>query len=434
MACGHSFPVIHGIFHFFYQLALPLVFLAAFPGWVVKMIRRGGFGTRLAERVAWYGGPADYEPCGAVHLHAISVGECMLALKLIRVWRELLPDQAFVIAVGTATGHAVAAEARIPGLRVTYAPLDFSIMVRRYLKRFEPERVVLIEGEIWPNLMRKCTGRGVPVSLVNARMSPRSARRLEKAAWLARPYYSLLSLVALQFDRDRWIWEKLGVNPEKIAMTGSLKFDPGPDIPRRRPEFSALLDQFGNRPVVLAASTHAGEEAWLAKQIHKAIPEALPVIVPRHAERRSEVRAELERAGFSVVMRSAPALPAGGKEAFVIDTTGELRDWTAHADIVIIGKSFMAHGGQNPAEAILADKPLIFGPHMENFEPLADDLVKAGGATRASDPDELIAALHALQDDAVRRTQVDRARQQLANHAGAAERIVKLVRSSGDVG
>lgn len=410
-----------------YQLGLPLVFLAAFPGWVVKMIRRGGFGTRLAERVAWYGVPADFEPCGAVHIHAISVGECMLALKLIRVWREADPDQVFVIAVGTATGHAVATGAGISGLRVTYAPLDFSGMVTGYLKRFEPERIVLIEGEIWPNLMRKCARQGVPVSLVNARMSPRSARRLEKAAWLVRPYYSLLSLVALQFDRDRGIWETLGVNPEKIVMTGSLKFDPGSDLPRWRPEFSALLDEFGKRPVVLAASTHAGEESWLAERILEAMPKALPVIVPRHAERRSEVRAELERSGFSVVMRSAPAMPAGGKEAFVIDTTGELRDWIAHADIVIVGKSFMAHGGQNPAEAVLAGKPLIFGPHMENFEPLAGDLVKAGGATRASGADELIAALRALRDDSVCQSQVDRAKKELANHSGAAERIVDLV-------
>src|SRR6478609_4912036 len=290
-----------------YRLLLPLLFIAAFPGWIVKMLRRGGFGTRLGERAAIYTTPLEQEPCGAVHFHAVSVGESLLALKLIREWQIDEPDRRFVLATGTATGHAVATSARIPGLRVTYSPLDFRWMVRRYLKRFEPSQIVLIEGEVWPHLLLDCQRRHIPVRLVNARMSPRSARRFAKfAAWL-RPIYSLLDAVAIQQTDDIASWEMLGLGREKIHDTGSLKFDPGSGgRPQRRTEFQDMIDAFGKgRPVILAASTHAGEAAWIAEAIREAHPEALPVIVPRHAERRAEVKAELEKAGFEVVLRSS---------------------------------------------------------------------------------------------------------------------------------
>ena len=126
----------------FYRIILPLLFLAAFPGWIVKMLRRAGFGTRLGERAAIYTTPLDYEPCGAVHVHAFSVGEAMLALKLVREWLVREPERRFVLATGTATSHAVATAADIPGLRVTYSPLDFPSMVRRYLNRFEPSQIM----------------------------------------------------------------------------------------------------------------------------------------------------------------------------------------------------------------------------------------------------------------------------------------------------
>jgi 3-deoxy-D-manno-octulosonic-acid transferase len=412
-----------------YRFLLPLLFLTAFPGWIVKMLRRGGFGTRLGERAAIYTTESEFEPHGAVHVHAVSVGEALLALKLIREWLLQEPERRFVLATGTATGHAVATAAAITSVRVTYAPLDFRFMVSRYLKRFEPAHIVLIEGEAWPHLLLACRKRGIPVSLVNARMSPRSARRYRKfASWL-RPLFSMLDAVAIQETEDAEIWRDLGVPPERIHHTGSLKFDPaGGACPVRQPEFQEMLDAFGkNRRVILAASTHAGEDAWITAAIPAA---ALPVIVPRHAERREEVKGELERAGFDVVLRSrfqAPAATGDRRDVFVIDSTGELRDWTAHADVVIIGKSFLATGGQNPAEAIIAGKPVIFGPHMENFQPLADHLAAAGGCIRAHDENSLregiITALDPAKADAMTRE----ASRILARHEGATRRVITLL-------
>lgn len=410
-----------------YRITLPLLFLAAFPGWILKMLRRGGFGTRLAERAAIYSPPLEYEPCGTVHFHAVSVGEAMLALKLIREWKLTEPGRRFVLATGTATGHAVATSSGITDLRVTYSPLDFPSMVRRYLDRFEPSQIVLAEGEVWPHLLLECRRRGIPVRLVNARMSPRSAKRFRRfAAWL-RPIYRLLDFVAIQEPEDAEIWECLGLESEKIITTGSLKFDPGSGPrPARRPEFQSMLDDFGkNRPIILAASTHPGEDAWIAHAIRIAAPQALPVIVPRHSERRAEVRADLEKAEFDVVFRSHFHPPTRPDHAcFVIDTTGELRDWTAHADVVVIGKSFLSTGGQNPCEAILAGIPVIFGPHMENFQPLASRLLATGGAISAPDATALSQAIRDALDPAKAAAATTRASALLARHEGATQRIL----------
>lgn len=417
-----------------YRLLLPFLFIVAFPGWILKMLRRGGFHTQLGERAAIYTTPLEYEPCGAVHFHAVSVGESLLALKLIREWLMEEPGRRFVLATGTATGHAVARAADIPGLRVTYSPLDFRWMVRRYLNRFEPAQIVLIEAEVWPHLLLECQRRKTPVRLVNARMSPRSARRFTRCAGLLRPLYSLLDFVAIQEPEDAGIWEMLGICPQNIHPTGSVKFDPGSGArPSRNPEFQVMLDCYGkNRPVVLAASTHAGEAAWIAAAIRDANPDILAVIAPRHAERRMEVKAELEAAGFAVSLRSTftePAASADRPQVFVIDSTGELRTWTAHADGVIIGKSFLATGGQNPGEAILAGKPVIFGPHMENFQPLAQRLVTTGGAICARDPSELSQAILTSINPQQAEAMTRHATKVLARHDGATRRILALLRA-----
>ena len=414
-----------------YRLLLPPLFLAAFPGWIVKMLRRGGFGTGLGERLAIYKSPLEFEPCGAVHVHAVSVGESLLALKLIRAWKLRDADQRFVLATGTATGHAVATAAGIPDVRVTYSPLDFPWMVGIYLKRFEPSRIILIEGEAWPHMLLACRRKQIPVSLVNARMSPRSARRYRRFAAWVRPVFSMLDAVAIQEAEDADIWEDLGVDRKKIHLTGSLKFDPDGAVPTKRPAFQNLLDAFGNRPVVLAASTHVGEDAWIATAIREAAPDALAVIVPRHAERRAEVTAELQAAGHPVVLRSnfTPERITPS-HVLVIDSTGELRDWTAHADVVIIGKSFLETGGQNPCEAILAGKPVIFGPHMENFEPLASRLVASESCLRVSDQNSLVLAIRQAMDPLKSASMTRHATSVLATHEGATERILDLLNAS----
>jgi 3-deoxy-D-manno-octulosonic-acid transferase len=419
------FPLVLG----FYRVLLPVFLLLSLPGWLIRMGRRGGFGSGLRERFSIYLPDLEDEPCGAVHLHAVSVGETMIAVKLIRAWQAREPGKRFVLATGTATGHAVGVDAALPGVRVTYAPVDFTICVKRYLGRFEPSQIVLVEGEAWPHLLLACRRRGVPVRLVNARLSPRSERRYRKLAAVIRPVFGMLDAVAAQETADLARWEAMGVATARITVTGSSKFDPGAAVkPARRAEFAGMLENFGaGRPVVLAASTHAGEEAWIGKVVRES--GALFAVVPRHAERRAEVKADLEKEGFEVVLRSAfhpPADPA--RACLVIDSTGELRDWTAHATVVVIGKSILGTGGQNPAEAILARRPLLFGRHMENFEPLASSLVARGGAIRFDDEAGLSRGLRELSGDPARREAAcDAAAAVLQQHDGATARILDLL-------
>lgn len=414
-----------------YRVMLPFWLLLAAPGWVVKMARRGGFGSGLGERFAIYTTPPEGEPCGAIHVHAVSVGEALLALKLIRAWRERDPAARFVLATGTATGHEVARRAELADVRVTYVPVDLRLCVASYLRRFEPARLVLVEGEMWPHLLLACRRRGVPVMLVNARLSPRSEARFRAVAPIVRPVFGLLDGMAVQEPEDIARWEALGIDRAKLRVTGSMKFDPGAGaLPARRPEFTAMLAAFGpGRPVVLAASTHGGEDAWIGAAVREAWPQALFVTVPRHAERRAEVKASLEAIGFEAIARSAFTPPQDPARAcLMVDSTGELRDWTAHAAAVVIGKSILGIGGQNPAEAIQARSVLFFGPHMENFEPLAARLASRGGAWRFTTAEELATGLkHRLGDPAAAEAACSAAAEVLAVHSGATSRMLDFL-------
>jgi 3-deoxy-D-manno-octulosonic-acid transferase len=189
-----------------------------------------------------------------------------------------------------------------------------------------------------------------------------------------------------------------------------------------------MLAAFGsNRPIVLAASTFPGEETLLASAIYAAAPIALPVIVPRHAERRSEVTQALTKAGFHVTLRSKFNPPSLKNDVFVIDSTGELATWTSHADVVIIGKSFLSIGGQNPAEAILANKPLLLGPHMENFQPLVRHLHASGGALLAETETEISSAIRRALAPATATSLTENATRILAQHEGATRRHLKVL-------
>ena len=238
----------------------------------------------------------------------------------------------------------------------------------------------------------------------------------------------MLDWVALQEEGDREIWRVLGVADEKIVHTGSLKIDPlVGSVGHAREEFRQMLSSFGvGRPIVLAASTHVGEEVWLAKRLREMNSQVLPVMVPRHAERREEVRKELEAAGYRVSLRSQFRDNEPG-EVMVIDSTGELKDWIACADVVVIGKSFLAKGGQNPVEAVLAGKPVVFGEHMENFEPLSSQLAQAGGARRVVGPEEFDRAIHDCLDAGTSQQMVESALRVISKHQGATDRILGLI-------
>ena len=418
------------IFLLLYNLLLPVFLVISIPGYLIKMKKRGGFGTGLSERFGIYKKPASAEPKGGLYVHAVSVGETFIALKFIREWCKT-HDEPVVLATSTATGHQVARDAALPNVRSLYSPLDVPGLPGRCLKRFEPKAVVLIEAELWPNFAEACHRRHIPMIMVNARLSPRSEGRYAKVRGITRLLFERLSALGAQNDNDKGRFARIGVNPDIITAPGSIKFDVMGDTPHNlREDFRSILDRLrGGKSIVLAASTHAGEEALIASAIREA--GAFPLIVPRHAERREQVVADLTQAGFTPLLRTAGNIPTDLPDnvCYVADTTGELRDWTALADAVVIGKSFLARGGQNPVEAIAAHKPVIIGPDMTNFADLVT-LLKKEDAILSCDAPELSATIRqALDGSDATKARTERAYQALHVHSGATQRSVQLVDS-----
>lgn len=420
-----------------YNLLLPVFFLIAFPAWLVKMWKRGGYGSGLMERLGRFQRSGSLEPKGVVYVHAVSVGEVLIALKLIDAWLLRFPAEKIVLAATTSTGHQTARGKAPEGARVIYSPLDFCFVTRKVLRRFEPKKIVLVEAETWPNLLNEARRMGIPVAMVNVRLSQRSEARFQKFSALIQPIFAMVDLYCVQNEGDRERFVRLGVPAEKIRTTGSIKFDPaGGAEPRRRSDFQNQLDDFGpRRQVVMAASTHAGEEKMLGAALLRSKRNLLYVVVPRHAERRAEVTKDLESLGFEVVLRSRYHKPANPQKAcLVVDTTGELRDWTAHADVLAVGKSWIGEGGQNPAESIIAGVPVICGPSMGNFEPLITMLREAGGvkmlASEALDAESISAAIESLlSEPAEAKVMTEAARLVLATHHGAVTKTIDCLKN-----
>ena len=416
------------IFLLIYNLLLPVFLILSIPGYLIKMKKRGGFGTGLRERFGLYKVPASAEPKGGLYVHAVSVGEVFIALKFIREWVKTHKEPV-VLATSTATGHQVVRDAALPGVRALYSPLDVPGLSGRCLKRFAPKAVVLIEAELWPNFAEACHRMKIPMLMLNARLSPRSEGRYRKVRGITSLLFSRLTALGAQNANDKGRFGGIGVNEDIITVTGSIKFDVLGDTPAEpRAEFRELLSTVsGGKPVVLAASTHAGEEALIAKAIRQA--GAFPLIVPRHAERRADVVKELTAAGFTPVLRTTGALPAPIPEniCYVADTTGELRDWTALADVAVIGKSYLARGGQNPVEAIAARVPVVFGPDMTNFADLVT-LLNAENSVWQCEQEQLADTLkQVLTDKNEAAARCERAYNALHVHSGATARSVALV-------
>lgn len=412
-----------------YNILYPVFLVLSLPGYLIKMYRRGGYGTGLLERFGYYKVKAEEEPTGGIYVHAVSVGEVLIAVKWIREWLKRHPEGKVVLATSTSTGHEIAIKNCPKGVRVLYSPLDLPMLAGRCLNRFRPRAFVLVEAELWPNMGMAAKRRGIPQIMINARLSARSERRYKKILPLTRLFFSFLDKVCVQDKGDVVRFAGIGIPEEKIVVTGSIKFDhKGISAPGKREDYSLILDTLRRgKPVVLAASTHAEEEVAIAAAIRGA--GGFPLIIPRHAERRDEVVKGLNEDGWEPVLRTKGILPDPVPEnaCYVADTTGELRDWTAHAEIVVIGKSFLSKGGQNPAEAIAAKIPVIAGPHMGNFQSLADLLDKRGGIYRAALPEleEALVKLLGHPEEAL--TQAENAFKVLSIHDGAAERTAVQV-------
>lgn len=389
-----------------YNLLLPLGLLILLPGALRKMRARGGRWADMAGRFGRL--PLEKRsaiaalPCGQdrIWMHAVSVGEAGIAIKLITRLLKEAPQTGIVLTTTTPTGHAMAEEfaVRQAGrVVVLYSPVDLPFVSGFFLDLIRPSQIILIEAEVWPNLVHSARRQGIQVSMVNARLSAKSERRFRQLSFLMRPVFAMLDQVHVQEPEDVARFAALGVEPAHIHHTGSIKFDPqGAEVDEA--QVSRLRDVMhqagiteGHRPV-LFASTHNGEEALLARVVQRLAAkhrDLALLVVPRHVERAEAILAELGESGIAAQRRSQVdssfVIRHSSLPALLVDTTGELRAWQCLASIVIVGKSFLTTGGQNPAEAVMAKKPVLFGPHMENFEALVELLLKQQGAVQVAD-------------------------------------------------
>jgi len=415
-----------------YNLLWPVGLLLFLPGYLAKMFRRGGYRRNFGQRLGFYSTESRERLHGKhpTWIHAVSVGEIVIALKLAEELRALEPDLKCVLTTTTTTGHALAEKSVPEWMQVLYAPLDFWPVMRRAFRVIAPQRIVLIEAEVWPNLVAEARKRKIPLVLANARLSPRSEQRFRRFRSFVTPTFRQLDLVCVPSIEDAERWKSLGVESGRIHAVGNIKYDVS-NLPHSSGEVQRLIETETTRPILFGGSTHRGEEKILIEAfcaLRSQFANLFLVLAPRHVERASEIEADLRSRNLRSIRRSAVSKGVEGSDCLLIDTTGELRDWYEIATIVFIGKSLTAHGGQNPVEAISARKPVIIGPHMENFASLAKQLIAENGAVCVQDLPELIVTSRRLLRDAAAREQlVTNALRVLQPHRETAARTAALI-------
>jgi 3-deoxy-D-manno-octulosonic-acid transferase len=421
---------------FLYNIAFPFVLLGLLPGFLFRMLRRGKYRHKFGQRFAIYS-PRVREklsPGGWTWIHAVSVGEVLIAQKFIRELKRREPGLRVVLSTTTSTGFALANSEKSDWLEPIYNPVDFLWSARAAVKLIRPRRLILVEAEVWPNLTAEAKKQGAALALVNARLSARSESRYLWVRAFVAPVFNQLDLLCVQEPADEDRWAALGVEREKILVTGSIKFDDAEESAPARKDFRPALRELGvppDAPVLLAGSTHAGEEKILGEMVlrlRRDFPDLFYIVVPRHAERWRSLRDELTQLGLRVALRVDGGTPPAGADTLLVNTTGELRDWYDTATVVFVGKSLTAHGGQNPVEAVVAGKAVVVGPNMENFSTLVAQLVRGRGIVQVADAAGLEAAVKSLlADPGWRSALAAHGVECLAAHRGATARTCEAV-------
>jgi 3-deoxy-D-manno-octulosonic-acid transferase len=418
---------------FLYNLLLLPFLLLSLPFYLRRMIRRGGYARNFFQRFGFFSRRLRSElGQGAWSwIRAVSVGEVLVAIRLIEELRRQDPGFRAVISTTTSTGYQLALDRAPEGSRVIYSPIDFYPLLRPIWGLIRPQAVILIDSDLWPSFLAVARQEKTPVLLANARLSPRSEARYLRFQGLTKPlFWDQLSAILSQDPHDAQRWIRLGLRSDQVILTGSIKYDTA-DAPANS-RFIDWLRQQGivGRPCLLGGSLHAGEEALLIQSFRDLLPkfpDLFLILVPRHFERTPEVEKVLRDAGIPYTRRSEPNFQEH-PSVLIVDSTGELNDWYQTATVVVIGKSFTGIGGQNPVEPLLARKPVILGPHMENFKFLVEELAREKGVVQLASESSLTVAVEQLLSNSKAASElVANSDQVLARHRGATERAARFI-------
>jgi 3-deoxy-D-manno-octulosonic-acid transferase len=406
-----------------FHLLLPFVLLRLL--WRAR--RAPDYLKRVGERLG-FGIPAMQ---GGLWVHAVSVGETLAAAPLVAAWREANPGSPVFVSTMTPTGSA-----RVHALwgdRVlhAYAPWDLPWAWMLFLRRVRPDALVIMETELWPNMIHAAHRRGIPVMLANARLSARSARGYARAGWLSRPLLAEVTQIAAQDEATAARFRELGMPAERVTVTGSVKFDitPPANIEARAHDLHVAW-KLAHRLVIVAASTHSGEDipvlmAFAAiRARHK---HALLILVPRHPERFENVASTVRQKRLNLARRSRQEPVTPDTAVLLGDTMGELMLWYALADVAFVGGSLVPVGGHNVLEPMALDVPTLSGPYIHNFQSIADELVGAGALQLVAADDLAKACCVLLDHPEVANARVVAARDVLQRNRGALARQLALI-------
>jgi 3-deoxy-D-manno-octulosonic-acid transferase len=367
----------------------------------------------------------------SIWVHAVSVGEVQAAAALVRALQSRYPDKPLVFTTMTPTGSQQIRDLFGDTVVQSYVPYDHASAVRRFFDWANPELAIIIETEIWPNLFRECGLRDIPLVLASARVSPGSVSRYRRLVSLFSETLSHGIVIAAQTETDAARFRSLGANAKRIHVTGNIKFDfdLDPEVPGKGRTFRD--EQARQRPLWVAASTHAEEEQMILsahQRVITAYPDALLLMVPRHPERFQAVASLIERNGMKYVTRSSGARCDSGTQVFLGDSMGELTTFYAAADVAFVGGSLVPVGGHNLLEPAALGLPVLTGPHTFNAPDIAELLVEDGCAQVVETGDELAGRVIALLGDAADR---DRrggvGRQVVENNRGTLQRVLNMV-------
>ena len=413
-----------------YNIAFFLFCLVYLPTFFLKKKSRDHLGERFGalpkqtkgkEKIFW--------------LHAVSVGETLATKPLVKKIREHFPEVRFAFPTTTKTGRAIFESLRKPDELLFYFPLDFSGVVQRSLQRLKPDLFAMMETEIWPNLILALKRRQVPILLLNGRISDKSFQKYRWIQWAIRRPLKEVDLFCMQYTEDGERIRSLGARPEKVHIVGNMKFDL--DLsPQEAEEASGARGRLGleeNEILWVAGSTHPGEEEVLLEvytDLAKAYPRLRLLIAPRHPERAKEVVKLI--GSFD---RKARLFSENGRWErnssfiFVLDTIGQLRSFYAASDMVFVGGSLVPRrGGQNLLEPAFFEKPILFGPHMDNFRDIVEFFLQGEAALQVADKETLLLRVRSLLESDVRRRQLGaKAKKILLEHQGVVDRHLELI-------
>ena len=378
--------------------------------------RFGSIRPAIGERVIW--------------LHAVSVGEVQAAEPLIRMLLQK-PHYSLLITTTTPTGSARAAELFGDEIELLYAPYDLPGVVARFLDRIQPRLGIVMETELWPNLFNGCRKRDIPLLLVNGRLSARSTAGYRRVPGLMRRTLAAVTAIAAQTPRDARRFASLGADPERITVTGNLKYEPAVQ-PGLLEQAGELRRQWGvSRPVWVAGSTHEGEDELVLdafRQVRRQLPDCLLVLVPRHPERFSEVAALCNRRGYRTVLRSERTFCTSDTDVFVGNTMGELTLFYAAGDVAFVGGSLVHRGGHNLLEPAAAGIPLVSGPHVGTFQEICELLERVGVCRRVENVTDLAEVVsHWLLHEEERQRAGQRGRETVEKNRGALASVLTMV-------